>query len=99
MERNRGYRIDELAKRFELEARGDGARVIDGVAPLARAQDGQLAFLANPRYASDLAATHAGVVVLHATHADASPVPVLIARDPYLAYAKIAALFEHSPAR
>ena len=98
MERSTGYRIDELAQRFGLEARGDGASVIRGVAPLASAQREQLAFLANPRYAADLAHTSAGVVVLRAESAQACPVPVLIAQDPYLAYARIAALFECTPA-
>ncbi|HEX5960640.1 MAG TPA: UDP-3-O-(3-hydroxymyristoyl)glucosamine N-acyltransferase [Rhodanobacteraceae bacterium] len=98
MEPATGYRIDELAQRFGLEARGDDARVIHGVAPLARAGHGQLAFLANPRYAADLKRTLAGVVVLRPEHADASPVPVLIASDPYLAFARIAALFENAPA-
>jgi UDP-3-O-[3-hydroxymyristoyl] glucosamine N-acyltransferase len=92
-----GYRIDELAARFGLEARGDATHVIRGVAPLAGATHADLAFLANPRYTSDLAHTRAGVVVLRAEQANASPVPVLIAADPYLAYARIAALFE-SPA-
>ncbi|HET7162815.1 MAG TPA: UDP-3-O-(3-hydroxymyristoyl)glucosamine N-acyltransferase [Rhodanobacteraceae bacterium] len=98
MERSIGYRIDELARRFGLEARGDSSRVIRGVAPLARAERQHLAFLANPRYAADLAHTGAGVVVLRAEQAEASPAPVLIAKDPYLAYARIASLFEHTPA-
>ena len=99
MERPTGYRIDELARRFGLEARGNTSRVIHGVAPLARAQSGHLAFLANPRYAVDLTHTGASVVVLRSEHADASPVPVLITKDPYLAYARIASLFEHAPTR
>jgi UDP-3-O-[3-hydroxymyristoyl] glucosamine N-acyltransferase len=98
MERPTGYRIDELAQRFGLELRGDGTGVVRGVAPLARAAGDKLAFLANGRYASDLAGTGAGVVVLSAEHADASPVPALIARDPYLAYARIASLFERASA-
>lgn len=98
MERSTGYRIDELAQRFGLELRGAGTGRICGVAPLARAAGDQLAFLANPRYASDLVRTRAGVVVLAAEHADASPVPALVAKDPYLAYSRIAALFEHAPA-
>jgi UDP-3-O-[3-hydroxymyristoyl] glucosamine N-acyltransferase len=98
MEPSTGYRIDDLARRFGLEARGDSTRAIRGVAPLARAARDQLAFLANPRYAGDLAHTQAGVVVLGAEHAGASPSPVLVAKDPYLAYARIAALFERQPA-
>ncbi|HEX5489262.1 MAG TPA: UDP-3-O-(3-hydroxymyristoyl)glucosamine N-acyltransferase [Rhodanobacteraceae bacterium] len=98
MERTTGYRIGELAQRFGLEVRGDSARVIRGVAPLARAAGDQLAFLANPRYASDLAHTAAGVVVVSPEQADASPVPAILARDPYLAYARIATLFDDLPA-
>jgi UDP-3-O-[3-hydroxymyristoyl] glucosamine N-acyltransferase len=98
MEPTNSYRIGELAQRFGLELRGDGSGVIRGVAPLARAGREQLAFLANARYAVDLATSGAGAVVLRAEHADASPVPTLVTRDPYLAYARIAALFERQPA-
>ncbi|MGH8215659.1 MAG: UDP-3-O-(3-hydroxymyristoyl)glucosamine N-acyltransferase [Rhodanobacteraceae bacterium] len=97
MERSTCYRIDELAQRFGLELRGPGSGEIRGVAPLAHAAGDQLAFLANRRYVSDLARTAAGVVVLATEHADASPVPALVAQDPYLAYARIAALFERTP--
>ncbi|MGH8155060.1 MAG: UDP-3-O-(3-hydroxymyristoyl)glucosamine N-acyltransferase [Rhodanobacteraceae bacterium] len=98
MEPSTSYRIDELARRFGLEARGDAGATIAGVAPLATAGPDQLAFLATGRHAAELARTHAGVVVVRAEHADASPVPVLVAADPYLAYARIAALFERTPA-
>ncbi|MGN6313993.1 MAG: UDP-3-O-(3-hydroxymyristoyl)glucosamine N-acyltransferase [Rhodanobacteraceae bacterium] len=92
------YRIHELAQRFNLELRGDGSASVRGVGTLAAAGPDHLAFLANPRYASALASTRAGVVVLRAEHAGGCPVPALIAADPYLAYARIAALFEHVPA-
>ncbi|HET7557978.1 MAG TPA: UDP-3-O-(3-hydroxymyristoyl)glucosamine N-acyltransferase [Rhodanobacteraceae bacterium] len=92
------YRIADLAQRFGLELRGDGDARVRGVATLASARPDQLGFLANPRYASTLADTRAGVVVLQARHAQQCPVPALIAADPYLAYARIAGLFEHVPA-
>jgi UDP-3-O-[3-hydroxymyristoyl] glucosamine N-acyltransferase len=92
------YRIAELAQRFGLELRGDGEARVRGVATLVSAQPGQLAFLANPRYAAALRETRAGVVVLRAEHAASCPVPALVAADPYLAYARIAALFERVPA-
>ena len=90
----RSYRLDELAQRFALTLRGDGALRIHGVATLADAGDAQLAFLANPRYAAQLRDTRAAAVVLAPAHADASPVSALLADDPYLAFARIAALFE-----
>ncbi|MCE5232134.1 MAG: UDP-3-O-(3-hydroxymyristoyl)glucosamine N-acyltransferase [Mizugakiibacter sp.] len=92
------HRLDALAARFGLELRGDGAREIAGVGTLAEAGPAQLGFLANPRYAAQLATTRAGAVVLRAEHAADCPVAALIAADPYVAYAKIAALFERLPA-
>ena len=89
----------ELADRFGLELRGDAGLVIDGVATLARAEPGQLAFLANSRYRGQLGDSRARLVVMRAEDADAAPGAVLIAKDPYTAFAKMAALFERRQAR
>ena len=88
------HTLTQLAERFGLGLRGDGDIAIDGVGTLARAGTGQLGFLANPRYRSELAGTGASAVVLCAEDADASPVACLIASDPYVAFARIAALFD-----
>jgi len=88
-----------LADRFGLELRGDPDLTIEGVATLARAEPGQLAFLANTRYRSQLADSQASLVVLRAEDAEAAPSAVLIAKDPYTAFAKIAALFDSKPVR
>ncbi len=87
-----------LAEYFSLILRGDGERRIDGVATLARAQAHQLAFLANPRYRSQLLDSDAGLVVMRAEDAEGFAGDALIAKDPYAAFAKIAALFDHRPA-
>ncbi|MGH8123349.1 MAG: UDP-3-O-(3-hydroxymyristoyl)glucosamine N-acyltransferase, partial [Rudaea sp.] len=92
------FSLARLAERYALQLRGDGARVIDGVATLAAATSSQLGFLANPRYRSELATCKAVAVVLRAEDADAFAGPVLIAKDPYVAFAKIAALFENAAA-
>ncbi|KAF1686487.1 UDP-3-O-(3-hydroxymyristoyl)glucosamine N-acyltransferase [Pseudoxanthomonas broegbernensis] len=89
----------ELAQRFSLQLHGDGTAPVRGVATLAGAGPGQLAFLANPRYRAQLAASRAGVVVVRADDAQAAPGAALVARDPYVAFARIAALFERVPAR
>ncbi len=93
-----GYRLSELAERFGLTLRGDPARRILGVGTLAGASAQQLAFMANPRYMAQLRGTRAAAVVLGADAAAECPVPALIAADPNLAFARIAALFEHAPA-
>ncbi len=89
----------DLADRFSLQLRGDGQVRIAGVATLASAGPGQLAFLANPRYRGQLAQSRAAVVVVRAEDADAVPGTALVARDPYVAFARISALFEAVPAR
>lgn len=86
-----------IAARFGLELRGED-RVVAGVGTLADASPSQLAFLANPRYRGQLAQTRAGVVVVRAGDADACTGTALVARDPYVAFARIAALFEQRPA-
>ena len=92
------YSVAELAERFGLEVRGDGARSVRGVATLAGATAGELSFLSNSRYAAQLRSTGAGVVVLREENMVDCPTTALIARDPYVAYARIAALFERLPA-
>lgn len=88
------FTLEHLAQRFGLELQGDGTTLIEGVGTLAGAGSGQLGFLANTAYRRELAGTRAGAVVLRAEHADLAPCPTLIARDPYVAFAEIAALFE-----
>ncbi|HRO26538.1 MAG TPA: UDP-3-O-(3-hydroxymyristoyl)glucosamine N-acyltransferase [Luteimonas sp.] len=91
-------RAGELASRFGLVLRGDGERLVDGVATLAGAGPTQLSFLANPKYRAQLSASRAGLVVLREADADGHAGDVLLAKDPYVAYARIAALFETPPA-
>ncbi len=87
-----------LAERFGLALRGDGATAIDSVATLAGAGPGQLSFLSNPRYRSQLAESAAGIVVVREDDAEGLDRTLLVARDPYVAFAKIAALFDPPPA-
>ncbi len=90
--------LGELAMRFALDLRGDAAHIVNGVATLANAGPDQLGFLANSRYRSQLDSTRAGAIVLRADDADAWRGACLIAADPYVAFARIAALFERLPA-
>jgi UDP-3-O-[3-hydroxymyristoyl] glucosamine N-acyltransferase len=92
------HTLGDIAARFDLELRGDAAMPIHGVATLADAGAGQLGFLANPRYRAQLATTGADAIVLRAADVDAFDRAVLIAGDPYVAFARIAALYERAPA-
>jgi UDP-3-O-[3-hydroxymyristoyl] glucosamine N-acyltransferase len=88
------YSAAELAERFGLELQGDGAVRVHGVGTLARAQAGQLAFLANSKYRSQLVESQASVITMRAEDATGHTGTVLVARDPYAAFARMSALFE-----
>jgi UDP-3-O-[3-hydroxymyristoyl] glucosamine N-acyltransferase len=84
----------ELARRLDLAVHGDPATCVSGVATLARATPASLGFLANPRYRAQLSETRAGIVVMGAADAEGYAGTALVAADPYVAFAKAAALFE-----
>jgi UDP-3-O-[3-hydroxymyristoyl] glucosamine N-acyltransferase len=84
----------DLADRLGLALHGDPDTVVSGVATLARAGAGDLGFLANPRYRSQLGATRAGIVVMREADAQGYAGTALLAGDPYAAFARAAALFE-----
>ncbi len=87
-----GVSIGELAVRFGCELRGDPDVQVDHVATLAHADSRSLAFLANPRYRQQLAATRAGAVVLDAASANDCAAAALVCRNPHATYARIAAV-------
>ncbi len=87
------YTAAELAVRHGLRLKGDGTIRLLGVATLAHAGPQHLGFLSNPRYRAQLADCNAGVVVLREADAADYPGTALIAKDPYVAFARIAALF------
>jgi UDP-3-O-[3-hydroxymyristoyl] glucosamine N-acyltransferase len=94
----RGFRLADLATQVAGELRGDPDREIRGVATLEDAGPGDIAFLANRRYRSQLATTGASAVILQAADSAACPVDCLVTANPYLAYARIADLLFPNPA-
>jgi UDP-3-O-[3-hydroxymyristoyl] glucosamine N-acyltransferase len=95
---NSNYSLSDLSARYELELRGDGSCMIDGVGTLNSAGPSNITFLANTAYRKDLPATRAGAVILKDSDAGACPSNCLVAEDPYLAYARLAAIFDPRPA-
>ena len=91
------YSAAQLAERFGLALRGDATVAVAGVATLSNASPSQLAFLANPRYRAQLDGTRAGIVVMRPDDAGGHGGTALLAEDPYSAFARISALFDHRP--
>ncbi len=75
-------------------------RLIAGVAPLQSAGPDDVSFLDNRAYAHLLPVTKAGAVILHPDFADRTPTgcAAIITKEPYVAWARISALFHPFPA-
>ena len=88
------HRLSDLADRFGLELHGDANTMVDGVGTLQSATASQVSFLANPVYRSQLPGTRAGAVILKAQDAGDFKGNYLLSDDPYLAYARLAKVFD-----
>ena len=88
---SRRLTLRELAEHLGCRLEGDGSVEIGRVATLEAAGPGDVSFLSNPKYASQLASTRAAAVIA-GEDAGAAPCAMLRARDPYLAFAAAAAL-------
>lgn len=80
-------KLGELASRLECQLEGDGDTEITRVATLEQAGAGDLAFLANSKYASQLPASRASAVIV-GPEVDGAPCAVLRTMNPYLAFAR-----------
>jgi len=93
----RTYLLAEIASHVDGELLGSGNPGIRGIATLRHAGPDDLSFLTQPRYRRELATTRAGAVLLAQADRDATQRARIICADPYLAYAKAAALFHPAP--
>jgi UDP-3-O-[3-hydroxymyristoyl] glucosamine N-acyltransferase len=75
---------------------GEGEVEIRGVAGLREAEEGDLTFIANPRYLKHLKETRASAVILSFSDPP-GPQPVLRTDNPYLAFAKALKIFRPLP--
>jgi UDP-3-O-[3-hydroxymyristoyl] glucosamine N-acyltransferase len=71
---------------------GDPSLVVRGVAPLEQAAEGQLSFLANPKYRSQLAQTQASVVVVDERTELPDGLAAIRADNPYLYFVQVVTL-------
>jgi len=88
--------LGELARRLDCPVEGDAAIEIRRVATLEDAGPGDLTFLANPKYASKLAATRASAVIMNGQDQSA-PCAVIRSQSPYLTFARAAQVLAPVP--
>ena len=96
-----GVTLSTLAAHTGATLEGDGATIVRRVGTLDQATPDAIAFLANPKYRHQLAATCAAAVIVAPEDAAATSLPKLVSANPYATYAKVAALLhpEAAPAR
>src|SRR5262249_5465934 len=90
--REAGFPLGELAERFSCILHGDAGVRVTRVATLQDADERAIAFVAHPKYLHLLPATRAAAVILTAENATRCRTSMLIARNPYATYARIAGL-------
>jgi UDP-3-O-[3-hydroxymyristoyl] glucosamine N-acyltransferase len=92
-----GQTLSSLTDRFGGSIRGDADRLICGVAPLDRAGESDLAFLANSRYKPAFEASKAACVLISPRHLEGLHPPAGVALwlhdNPYAQFARVAQLF------
>ena len=90
-------KLRELAERLHCRLEGDGDVEIQRVAGIERAETGDLTFIANPKYQSQLNTTRASAVIVSSTlPAGGSRAAILRSEHPYLAFAQALGLLTHA---
>lgn len=81
-------KLRDIARLLNAETEGDGALEIHRVAKIEEAGDGDITFLANPKYAKHLASTRASAVIVgrELLPSESGAPALLRVDDPYLAF-------------
>lgn len=86
------FSLAQIAARLGGDVLGDGETLIRRIATLATAGEGDIGFLANRKYKGQLQTTGAAAVILSPDAADAFAGPRIVTANPYVYYARVAAL-------
>ena len=87
------YTLAQISSQLGGRVLGDPQVLIRQVGTLERAAQGQIAFLANPRYRSKLAGTAASAVVLGPEAETLTALPRIVSKNPYAYFARVSQLF------
>ena len=81
------WRVADIAGFLEGEIVGDGDTVITGISGITEARDGDLSFIAQPKYAEYLSTTKASALIVSREFSE-SRIPLIRVDNPYLAFAR-----------
>ncbi|MCR9981429.1 UDP-3-O-(3-hydroxymyristoyl)glucosamine N-acyltransferase [Vibrio diabolicus] len=89
--------LAELATITGGELFGDEFLVVSRVAPMDKAQEGDVTFLSNPKYAKHLSECQATVIMVKAEHKEQCVGNALVVSDPYVAFARVVQAMDTTP--
>ncbi|MDR5617801.1 UDP-3-O-(3-hydroxymyristoyl)glucosamine N-acyltransferase [Arsenophonus sp.] len=89
--------LADLAQQLGAQLYGDGNITITGLAPMHLAKKGQITFLSDNRYLTQLANCTATAIILKKKDLPSSKIAALVVKDPYLAYARLAKILDTTP--
>lgn len=87
------HNLRTICAYLDAELEGDADKVVSGIADLQLAEADQISFLAKKQYLPYLESTRAGAVIVGHSVTAPAHLNLLRVKDPYLAYAKLTALF------
>ncbi|WP_176061432.1 UDP-3-O-(3-hydroxymyristoyl)glucosamine N-acyltransferase [Paraburkholderia sp. BCC1876] len=91
------FTLEDIVQRFGGEVVGNGSQRVGSLAPLDQAGPDQLAFLANPKYLSQVETTRAGAVLINAADlaklAPSESRNFIVTPNPYAYFARVAQTF------
>ena len=90
--------LEMVAKAIGGEVVGDGSVEITGVAGIREAREGELTFLAHPRYEAYLEGTRASAIIVAENHRQIEK-PLIQNPNPYLAFLKAVRFFQGDEVR
>ncbi|MCI0507764.1 MAG: UDP-3-O-(3-hydroxymyristoyl)glucosamine N-acyltransferase [Gammaproteobacteria bacterium] len=86
------HKLGDIAQYIGAELIGDANCAIERVATLANARSGDITFITNARYKNLLPVTKASAVIIPDQYRSLLKTNGIVVKDPYVAYARIAAL-------
>ena len=86
------YTLEQLAQHVKGKILGNPEQVIQGFAPADEAREGEITFLAFPKYLPAVVATGASCVIVSKPYAEIQKNQLLVS-DPYYAFVQIIQLF------
>lgn len=89
--------LGELATKLNAKLVGDANIVIEKIANLETAKEGEISFLSDPKYKSSLEVTKASAVIVKEEHLEHCKVAALVLPDPYVGFAYVAQLLDTTP--